>query len=153
MPQEFRDSLEALLVVGLATELAAWGIGTYDENGYAPDAVLPIYFGPDEPANTPDERLLLTVRTWIPGTTGPRVGETPVGFNWRGPADADPLAAVNFLGLLYRRLHRLSHHSFGPVRVGLVRRSSAGAIGRDTNRRPGATATYMFRGLLASVNQ
>jgi len=144
--------MEAGLALGLAEALAEWDIVSYsDAAKYGTDDVRPLYFGPNEPANTPDERVLLTVRP--SAIVRGQIAATSVGINWRGGVGADPLDGLNFTGLLFRRLHRLSHYQFGAVRVGAVLFNSAGNIGSDASRRPGATANYTFRGLLPSVNR
>lgn len=151
------DSLEAQLVYGIAEQLAAWDIVAWsdprdeDADPYTADTIRPTYLGPDEPATAPDERVLITAAPLVHITA--RTVEVPVGFNWRGPEDSDPLGGLSFTGMLYRRLHRYGPALFGTVRVGAVLFRSAGSIGRDHRRRPGATANYAFRGQLASVNQ
>lgn len=151
MPSTAPDSIETLLALGIAAELGESDIVTYAPSGtYPADAVRPLYFGPDEPANTPDERVLLTVRPAVP--TRGRIGVVTAGISWRGPVDGDPLAGLNFVGLLFRRLHRLDHHAFGAVRVGTTRQTSAGTLGRDARRRPAASANYLFRLLHPSAN-
>lgn len=148
------DGYSAHLVQGVAAALAAWELGTYRDDGqYVAGEFRPIYFGPSEPPNSPDERLLLTVGTPARSASGStRTVLTPVGFNWRGAEDGDVLEAVNVIDQIERRLHRLAHYQFGAVRVGLVLRDSAGALGQDGRRRQGASATYTFRGRLDSVN-
>lgn len=157
MPSAELDDLltiEAELALGIAAQLAEWDIaawsGGIDVEYPDPMPARPIYLGPDEPANTPDERVLLTVKPAMP--VRGRITETPVSFNWRGADGGDPLDGLRFTGLLYRRLHRLAHFQFGVVRVGLVRQTSAGTIGRDSRRRPGATANYLVRGLNPTAN-
>lgn len=146
------DSMEATLADAVALQLAAWEIVSYRgrTTAFEDGDNRPLYLGPDEPVNAPAERVLLTVRPSL--VIRGRIAETQIGFNWRGPENGDPLAAVSFTGMLYRRLHRLAHFAFGTVHVGLVRQLSAGSIGRDSRQRPGATANYSFRGLNPSVN-
>lgn len=152
MPTAAPDTLEATLARALATQLAAWDIVTYRASGeYQSADVRPLYLGPDEPANAPAERVLLTVSPVVP--LRGLIGEIPVSFNYRGAEGAGAFVGLNFAGLLRRRLHKLAHFTFGTVPVGLVRETSAGSIGRDGRRRPGATANYLFRGQFAgSVN-
>jgi len=157
MPSTVRDSLQALLVDGLAQQLADWDVVSYEPTGeYDPiaDFPRPVYFGPDEPANAPAERVLLTVRTPLTLASSSRSStvDVPVGINWRGPEGGDQLAAANFLGLLSRRFRRMGKITLGTIPVNGVRLSSAGTIGRDSRRRQGATATYLFRCREASAN-
>lgn len=146
------DALEVQLAHGLAQQLADWDIVSYagPDAAYEADAVRPLYFGPDEPANSPDERVLLTVRpaTKVRGS----IVVVPVGFLWRGPVGSIAQDGLNFTGMLFRRLDRLSHHAFGTARVGAVLYQNAGTLGTDTKRRASASANYLFRGILASVN-
>ncbi len=146
------NALEVELAHGIAQALADWDIVTYTgpDATVPADAVRPLYFGPDEPANTPDERVLLTVRPAVK-IRGQIVG-VPVALLWRGEPGTIAQDGLNFTGLLFRRLDRLSHYTFGTVRVGAVLYQSAGTLGPDTKRRASASANYLFRGILASVN-
>jgi hypothetical protein len=151
--ESFQSSTESLLTLGFAAQLDAWGIGTWEaEADYTAVSVRPIYLGPDEPANAPDERIILTVRSPRPVTGSPRTVDVPIGINWRGPADGDQHGAIDFLGVLHRRLDHLGPRTFGSVPVNGLRRQDAGPIGRDSRRRAGATATYLFRCRPALVN-
>ena len=157
MPSAIDDGRTAALLDGLATALAEWDIASYNAAGYGANPPLrPIYFGPNEPATAPAERLILT-----PGVellSAGRISQLAIGFNYRGPAPtdsaaADPLGPQNMLDLLYRRLHKLAHYTFGTVPIGLVTRQSSGMIGQDAKRRYGGSATYLFRGRIGSVNE
>ncbi len=120
MPSTMPDGLEAQLVLGLLDALDAWDLLTWSPDAaYASDAVLPAFIGPDEPANAPAERVIVTPRT--PRRLTTRIVDVPVGINYRGPEDGDELAATNYLGLLRRRLYRLPATRFGDVRVNGVR--------------------------------
>lgn len=143
------DTLEVELAKGLGHELGAWGFGTWHDNGEYSDAdPCPIVLA--EAVSIPDERILLTVSplTVIRG----RIVVVPVSLQYRGQVDADPLDGLRFTGSLYRRLHRLSHYTFGTVRVGTVLHQSSGTLGPDTRRRPSASANYLFRAFQRSVN-
>lgn len=154
MPLNLSDPIAegrtAQLLDGLAAELAAWDIASYERTRYDGSQLRPIYFGPNEPVDSPPERLILTPS----GSYIQRGNITvnPIGFNYRGPVGGDALGPQNFLDMLERRLHKLAHHTFGQVRIGLVWRQSAGLIGKDTSRRYGGSATYLFRGINPSVN-
>lgn len=153
MPSTMRDSLESALAAGLGARLAAWDIVTFSaDQTYDLDALRPAFYGPDEPPNAPDERVLLTVRTPIPVPDTRKTVDVPVGFNWRGTAGGDPLEGGRFLGLLKRRLHRFGPAMFGEIPVAIVRFQNGGTIGRDSRRRLGATATYHFRCREATAN-
>lgn len=146
-----RDGLEAQLALGVLDALDSWDVLTWSAaSAYPADAIRPAFIGPDEPANTPGERVIVTPRA--PRRITRQTVDVPLAFNYRGPVDGDELGPLNFVGLLRRRLEFLPRRSFGAVRVTAVREQDAGAIGRDANRRAGATATYLFRCREALVN-
>lgn len=148
---DITDGLEAQLVLGLLEALDAWELLTWSADAaYAPTVIRPAFIGPDEPANAPAERVIVTPRT--PRRLTVRTVDVPVGINYRGPEDGDELGGTNYLGQLRRRLYRLPARSFGAVRVNGVRIQDEGPIGRDSRRRVGATATYLFRCREALVN-
>jgi hypothetical protein len=147
------DSLEAALVLGLAEQLGTWDIVTFEASGeYDVDAVRPVYLGPNEPVNAPDDRVVLVARTPLAVGESRRTVDVPVGIGWRSAVDADPLEAVKFLGLIRRRLVRLGRVDLGGIPVNGVRHQYSGALGRDTARRLGASATYLFRCREATAN-
>jgi len=147
------DSLEARVAVGLAAQLGEWDIVTFEPSGqYALDAVRPVYLGPNDPVNAPDERVVLTPRTPIAVPTSRRSVDVPIAIGWRGPVDGDPAGAVNFLGLLRRRFVRLGRLDLDGIPVNGVRHQYSGALPRDTGRRFGASATYLFRCREATAN-
>lgn len=157
MPSQVREGLEVQLAVGLAAQLAAWDVVSYVADGVYPSGVVrPLYFGPDEPVNAPDERVILTPRTALEVGPSRRTVEVPVGFNWRGRPQTDAggqhyLDGLDFLSMLRRRLPRFAG-TLGGIPVSGVRHESSGSIGNDSRRRPGATATYLFRCRLVGVN-
>jgi hypothetical protein len=158
MPSTARDSLEALLALGLAVALDGWDFGTYrDAGAYLEDDTRPIYFGPDDPAAAPDDRLLLTPRTARPVAGTRKTVDVPIAIAWRGPrrtatSNPDPLGAVNMLGLLKRRLHRYGPAIFGTIPVSIVRMQDGGALPADEHGRLSASTTYLFRCREATAN-
>lgn len=144
------DSLEAQLALGLLEKLDEWGIVTWADAEYLPDAVRPAFLGPSEPRNAPAERVIVTARRLQ--RIRANIVEIPVGIAWRGPVDGDDLDAINFLGLLERRFYRLPPTTFGAVRVSGARVESAGTLPRDTSRRLAATATILFRARMTTEN-
>jgi len=145
------DGLEVQVALGLLTALDGWDILTYAATGTYPANVLrPAYLGADDPPAAPDERVLVTPRVAIPERG--RIVSVPVALSWRGAVDAESVAGLNFLALLERRLYRLPAATWGQVSISGARRSEAGALSRDAQRRPRAAATYLFRCRMASAN-
>lgn len=150
MPSAVPDDIEALVAVGFLEQLAEWDLVTWEPGQIAPDAVRPARLGPDEPANMPDERVLVTPRAVLP--VRGRIVDVGIGIAWRGPVDGDALDGLNFIGAIRRRLYRIPPMTFGTVRVSGARIESSGMLPRDTARRPAATASILFRALIARVN-
>jgi hypothetical protein len=151
MPSAVRDGLETLLALGLLDALDGWDLLTWQESAaYPSNVVRPAYIGPADPPNAPDERVLVTPRTAI--AERGRVVLVPVGIAWRGPVDGDPLAGLNYLAILERRLYRLPAMTLGTVPVAGCRRADAGPLPPDAERRPRAAATYLFRCRMATVS-
>lgn len=154
MPSTMPDTAEARIAEGLAEQLAAWDIVTYlaDDATYPADAVRPLYFGPADPPNAPDERVLLTASSGVRVPETRRQLDVPVAILWRGEPDADPLEALNFLGLLGRRFVGMHRLNLAGVPVNGIRRAYAGTIPPDASRRPSASVRYLFRCREASAN-
>lgn len=147
------DGYTTLLGNGIAAELDEWALGTWRESSaYGTDDTRPIYIGPNEPPQAPDERLIVTVHTPMRVAGSRALVETSVGLNYRAEPTDDDRPARNLLDALYRRLDRLGPHTFGAVQIGAVLHQSSGLLGQDGARRYSASATYLFRGRLASVN-
>lgn len=143
------------LVVGLGAQLADWELCTFESSApYAVDAVKPTYIGPNEPANAPDSRILLTGGRGIPVLSTRRTYDYPVTIAWRlAPWPAGNVNHANdFLDTLRRRLVGLGPITLGGIPVNGVRFAYDGVLARDSRQRHEAVARYLFRAREASAN-
>lgn len=140
------QAYETRLVRGFAALLAAQGFGVYNEAGSDPDA-RPI-FTTFEATVDPSSALWVLYR----GTTDMPNGGVEVELQVlsREEPDRGILDAIDFGSAIGNWLNPNGNPraatTLGSVRVGQIRRTSAGSLGRDENRRPMYTQNYRTRG-------
>jgi len=139
-------SYESRLVRGFCALLAAQGYGVY--NGVGADlAARPIYTSYEATADA-DEALWVLYRGTSDGPNGMVYVDLQVMT--RELPDRSILDAVDFGAAIGNWLNPNGNPkaatTLGSVRVGQIRRTAAGALGRDSNRRPMYSQNYRTRG-------
>lgn len=139
-------SYETRLVRGFCALLAAQGFGVYNSAGSDPGA-RPI-FTSFEPTADPDRALWVIYRGTSDGPNGMVYVDLQVMT--REDVDDSILDAIDFGATIGNWLNPNGNPraatTLGSVRVGQIRRTSAGALGRDDNRRPMYSQNYRTRG-------
>ena len=127
------------LLKGVATYLAAGGVGVYQPNGTYPAGTDSAIFLGDMPGS-PDRLIVLTA---YPVDDAPALSDSTVGLQVRTRGVPSSAGSVDTLDdAVFDRLHGVHGLTVGGVRIVQAHRRSGASMGIDGNRRHGRTSNY-----------
>jgi hypothetical protein len=128
------------LLVGLATDAAAAGIGLYHDSVYA---VSDIGIGVGKTPQTCDQAIGITDYLTASDSPNQALGQIGVQFEFRGLPD-DKTSMTDLADAVFQLFHGMVHRQYGACHVIQMLRKSSIPLGQDAAQRFERTDNYLL---------